>query len=66
MSDYSVGMKVEARLNGGTAFSPGLVQRVNADGSISIKYDSGEQEMAVKPAMVKPFGAASPSPNAGR
>ena len=41
------GSRVRAAFNGGDQFYPGVLERINADGSCAIKYDDGDKESHV-------------------
>ena len=52
---YRMGQKVEAKWKKGAKFYPGRIMSVNANGSLDIKYDDGEEEKGVLPIYVKPL-----------
>jgi hypothetical protein len=56
---FKSGDQVEARQLGRTRYFPGVVERVNRDGSYDVKYDDGEAERGVQSDMVRAVGSAS-------
>jgi cytidine deaminase len=62
------GDKVEARYKGRARYFPGVVKRVNRDGSYDINYDDGERELGVDAELVRSLEPAvrSPSRSAAR
>ena len=47
------GAKVEARYRGLKKYYPGIINRVNSDGTFDINYDDGEKERRVKKSLIK-------------
>lgn len=45
------GMKVEAKYKGKAKYYPGVIKRVNEDGTCDIDYDDGEKEMSDESSM---------------
>jgi hypothetical protein len=58
------GMKVEARFRGKARYYPGLIKRVNRDGTFDIDYDDGEKEIFVSMELIRSI-IASGSPLRG-
>ncbi|CAM9937545.1 unnamed protein product, partial [Hapterophycus canaliculatus] len=56
---FREGNKIEARYKRGRKWYPGVIQAVNRDGSVDIKYKDGDREYDVEPALVRSLGAAS-------
>lgn len=52
----AVGDKVEGRFRGGRRWFPGVIGRVNLDGTYNVDYDDGDKERGVKPEMVRRVG----------
>lgn len=51
-SGFVVGDKVKARYKGGSKLFPGKISRVHTNGTYDIKYDDGDSETRVDPAIV--------------
>lgn len=62
--DLLKGDKVEARFGGGSRWSKATVERKHRDGTYSLRYDDGDEEMAVEKRMIRRIGARN-SPTAG-
>ncbi|CAB1107264.1 unnamed protein product [Ectocarpus sp. CCAP 1310/34] len=56
---FRVGDDVEARYKGGRKWYPGVVRRVNRDGTMDITYKDGDSERDVDPSLVRSKGGVS-------
>ncbi|CBJ31683.1 conserved unknown protein [Ectocarpus siliculosus] len=56
---FRVGDEVEARYKRGRKWYPGVVRRVNRDGTMDITYKDGDSERDVDPSLVRSKGAVS-------
>jgi PUB domain/EF-hand domain pair len=59
------GDKIEARYKGRARYYPGVVKRVNRDGTYDINYDDGERELAIDAELVRSLERAVRSPSRG-
>jgi len=51
--DLREGSKVEARYRGKARYYPGVIKRVNRDGTYDVDYDDGEKEMFIAAELVR-------------
>eukprot|EP00941_MAST-03F_sp_MAST-3F-sp1_P002079 g2079.t1 len=56
LGGYQVGMRIEARFNGGDEYFPGIIQGVNNNGSFNILFDDGDRSLGVNKIFMKPAG----------
>ena len=59
------GMKVEARYRGKTRYYPGVIKRVNRDGTFDIDYNDGEKEMFVAAELIRSLEPAASAGGGG-
>jgi hypothetical protein len=53
VSEFSTGERIEARYDGKRSYYPGVVFKINRDGSCVVHYDDGDKEYRVSPMLIR-------------